>query len=133
MKQHKDILVKNSLLKSAEALDDARYAFDDNRYSNAQNRIYYAIFYSVMALGYLTGFVTAKHGQLLGWFNKKFIYEEKIFDSEMYAIYKTAYEYRMKSDYEFTWKPTKEKVSKSLEDARKFTEILGKYIESNSK
>lgn len=30
----------------------------------------------------------------------------------------------MKSDYEFTWKPTKEKIYKSLENARKLIEIL---------
>ena len=131
MKQHKQILIQNSFLKSKEALADAEYNLEGERYSTAENRIYYAIFYSVMALGYLSGFATSKHNQLLGWFNKKFIYQEKIFDYELYAIYKTAYESRMKSDYEFTYKPDKEKISNRLEDAKKFIETIEKYIESN--
>ncbi len=128
MKQHKESLINNSFLKAKEALDDAKYAIDGNRLSTAQNRIYYAIFYSVMALGYLHGFITSKHSQLLGWYNKKFVFEEKIFDDESYAIYKTAYENRMKSDYEFTYKPDKYIVNKSFADAEKFMKIIENYI-----
>lgn len=131
MKQHKEILVANSILKSKEALDDAKYALADSRLSVAQNRIYYAIFYSVMALGYLNDFITSKHSQLLGWFNKKFIFESKIFSDELYAIYKTAYENRMKSDYEFTYKPDKELVNKSFEDAHEFVNTVENHIKIN--
>ena len=130
MKQHKEILVSNAFLKAQEALDDAKYAIDGERYNTAQNRIYYAIFYSVMGLGYSNDFITSKHSRLLGWFNKKFIYQEKIFDDELYATYKTAYENRMSSDYEFTYKPDKDKTLKSFEDAKKFVNLIKKYIRS---
>lgn len=128
MEQHKKILIKNSFLKSYEALDDAKYAIDGNRLSTAQNRVYYAIFYSVIALGYINNFITSKHSQLLGWFNKKFVFEEKIFDAEIYKIYKAAYESRMKSDYEFTDKPEKKVINNSFEDAKIFVETIEKYI-----
>lgn len=77
MKQHKDILVKLSFEKADEALRSAKLNIDNNLLTAAQNRIYYALFYSVLALGYSNGFVTGKHGQLLGWFNKVFIHEKR--------------------------------------------------------
>ncbi|MHB8579317.1 MAG: HEPN domain-containing protein [Ignavibacteriaceae bacterium] len=92
--QDKKILIKNCILKSGEALSDAEYNLKDKRYSSALNRIYYAVFYSVMALAYKEGFTTSKHSQWISWFNKKYIYEEKIFDPLLKDIYKHAYKQR---------------------------------------
>ncbi len=131
MKQHKEILIANSILKSKEALEDAKYNTEGLRLNAAQNRIYYAVFYSVMALGYMNDFVTSKHSQLMGWFNKKFIFESEIFSDELYAIYKTAYENRMKSDYEFTYKPDIETINKSFKDAEDFIDTIENYIKSS--
>jgi len=43
---------------------------DNNRFRSAVNRIYYGMFYPLMALGLANHFETSKHGQLIGWFNK---------------------------------------------------------------
>ena len=128
MMQHKEILVSNSINKAKEALYDAELAINNDRYTNASNRIYYAVFYSVLALGYLENFTTSKHSQLMGWFNKKFIYEDKIFDKELFITYQTAFESRRKSDYEITYKPTKEKVIKAFEDANVFVNAIEGYL-----
>ncbi|OGI03286.1 MAG: hypothetical protein A2Y25_05140 [Candidatus Melainabacteria bacterium GWF2_37_15] len=127
MKQHKDILIKNLKEKSNAALDDAKLAIDNDRLDTAHNRIYYAIFYIVAALGYKQDFVTSKHAQLLGWFIKNFI-KENIFDIEMGEIYKKAYENRMKSDYEFTYKPDKEKVVDLFNKSKKFIITVQDYV-----
>jgi len=131
MKQHKDILIKNLIDKSNAALDDAKLALDHDRLDNALNRIYYAIFYIVSALAYTKNFVTSKHNQLLGWFIKNFI-KENIFDIEYGKIYKKAYENRMKSDYEFTYKPDKEKVIDLLNKSRKFITMVHNYINNGN-
>lgn len=81
-----------------------------------------------MALGYFYDFQTSKHQQLLGWFNKKFIFEEKIFDETLFKIYKEAYENRQKCDYEFVWKPVKEDLLNDLKDAENFIMQIKKYI-----
>lgn len=125
-------LIDTAILKSKEALDDARYLMEDKRYSATQNRIYYAIFYSVIALGYLNGFSASKPAQMLTWFSKKFIYPEKVLDYELYTIYKTAYETRIINDYEVSFQQDKEKLSKNYEDAKKFVKIIEEHIESNS-
>ncbi len=107
MQHNKNELIEISIEKAQTALNDATFSFENNRLYNAQNRIYYAIFYSVTALSYIFGSITSKHKNLLHWFNKKFIHEEKIFPPQFFKYYKKAYENRHKSDYEFTWKPDK--------------------------
>ena len=116
MEQNKKFFIENYLKKSKEALIDTEINLKNDRLNNAQNRIYYAIFYSVVALGYCENFITSKHKQLMGWFNKKFIYENKIFNTNMYKIYKEAYENRQESDYSIFVKPQKENVIKILQD-----------------
>ncbi len=132
MMQHKFTLIQNLLEKSKNALDDANYALNDNRLENANNRIYYSIFYCVAALGYKFDFVTSKHSQLLGWFNKTIIHEKQLFDLKLYQVYKSAYEFRMKSDYEYTYKPVKEHTQLLYNEAEKLIEQVQDYIKNNA-
>lgn len=127
MEQYKEILIENLIEKCYRALDDARFAIEANRLEIALNRAYYAIFYIVAALGYKKGFVTGKHGQLLGWFNKNFI-KENIFEKKFAVTYKDAYEFRMKSDYEFTYKPTVKNTQELLDNAKEFIKEIHEYV-----
>ena len=93
------------------------------------NRVYYAIFYIVAALGYKHNFVTSKHSTLMGWFNKKFIYEDNVFEPELYIIYENIFKFRNQSDYDFTFHPNEEVVESLLSQAKEFiskvkTELL---------
>jgi len=127
MKQHKNDLINNLIQKSHTALEDAKLAMDNERFETANNRIYYAIFYIVSALGYSKDFTTSKHSQLQGWFNKTFI-KEKIIDIKYGIIYKEAYEHRIKSDYEFTYKPSKQKVEDLYYRASEFVIDMEKFL-----
>mgnify|MGYP003571439479 CR=1 FL=1 len=91
--------IENAVRKSDEAFLSAEFNYQSRHYETCLNRLYYAVFYIVSALGYKDGFVTSKHSQLLGWFNKKYIYEEKIFNEKMSAVYKEAFMNRQRSDY----------------------------------
>jgi uncharacterized protein (UPF0332 family) len=128
MKQHKDLLIKNAFEKADEALISAKLNIDNNLLTAAQNRIYYAVFYSVVGLGYSEDYITSKHSQLLGWFNKKFIHENKIFNKNMFRIYKEAYENRTKSDYQFSWKPNKQDMLKDLQEVEAFVKTVKEHI-----
>ncbi|MBC8384676.1 MAG: HEPN domain-containing protein [Candidatus Cloacimonetes bacterium] len=129
----REIFVNNYLEKSQETLIDVEVNINNDRLNNAQNRIYYAIFYSVMALGYSENFITSKHYPLMGWFNKKFIHEDKTFEKEMFKIYNNAYENRQKSDYSIFVKPDKENVIKSFEEAKEFIEKITSFVKENTK
>lgn len=127
MKQHNELLAKNSLEKAEEALK-AGYDNIDINLTVAQNRAYYAIFYAVLALGYLDNFITSSHHTLMGWFTKKYIYETETFDRSIGKIYSKIIRNRETFDYDVTKKPTKEIVLKGLESAKTFIEALSPYV-----
>jgi uncharacterized protein (UPF0332 family) len=130
--ENKGFFIENFLRKSEEALLDSKINIENQRLHNALNRIYYSIFYAVIALGYQEGFISSKHKQLMGWFNKKFLYEDKVFDIKMYEIYKEAYENRQESDYTFFMIPEKEKVLQNYEDAKYFVTTIKNHIENKN-
>jgi uncharacterized protein (UPF0332 family) len=62
----KNILIKNSIEKTLTASASARKAFEYNDAEVCYNRVYYAIFYTVLALGYSENYISSKHKQLMG-------------------------------------------------------------------
>jgi uncharacterized protein (UPF0332 family) len=68
-------LIRHRLSEAKESIEDVKLLIDNNRLRAAVNRIYYGMFYSLLALGSAYEFETSKHQQLLGWFNKNFINE----------------------------------------------------------
>jgi uncharacterized protein (UPF0332 family) len=116
-------LIKNWLLKSDEAMVDAKLTLEQDRLSNTQNRLYYAIFYAVSGLGQKLGFVTSKHAQLLGWFNREFLKTGKI-DIKYGKLYKKCYNDRQKNDYTFTFKPKKEVLLDDISEAEEFINVI---------
>jgi uncharacterized protein (UPF0332 family) len=131
MQYSKKELIEISLEKAKIALSDAEFSFINDRLYNAQNRIYYSIFYSVTALSYLFDNVTSKHSHLMAWFNQKFIHQEKIFDPFFFKFYKKAFENRRKSDYVFTWKPQKEEIEADLKNAKIFINLIEEFVQKN--
>ena len=123
MLSKKDV-INRAIQKSTRALKDAQNDFDDESLDSAINRLYYAIFYIVVALGYKHDFITSKHATLMGWFNKKFIHEDKVFDTELYKIYRNAFEFRNQSDYDFTFHPNEAVVKDLLRKAEEFIDIV---------
>ena len=130
MEHNNLILVQNWMDKSLEALNDGKTCIDNNMLTTAQNRLYYAIFYSVVALGYLNNFITSKHTELIGWFNKKYI-KANIFPINMGKVYKKTFDNRHKNDYTINYKPDKNELKQTLLDVEIFIDTIKKYIESN--
>ncbi len=130
MTDNTKILIRNCLFKAGKSLDSSQILLENKDVDAAFNRIYYSIFYSVMALGYKYGFITSKHRQLMGWFNKKFINEDKVFSSRMYQIYKTAYDNRQESDYNLILVTNKkmEEVEEALADADFFVRQIADFL-----
>jgi len=127
MTQHDIILINNCIEKSKIALIDAERNLKESIYVT-QNRNYYAVFYIVLALAYLDGFQTGKHHKLFGWFNKEYIYKNKIFDIKLKDIYQTLMANREKTDYEVSEVPTKEQAEQGLADAKFFVATVKEYI-----
>ena len=127
MTQHDVILINNCIEKSKIALIDAERNLNESIYVT-QNRNYYAIFYIVLALAYLDGFQTGKHHKLFGWFNKEYIYTNKVFDIRLKDIYQTLMANREKTDYGVSEVPTKAQAEQGLSDAKFFVKTVKEYI-----
>ena len=128
MKQHKKILEKYSIEKAENSLKSCELNIQNNLFTEAQNRAYYSIFYIVLALAYMQNFVTGKHHQLMGWFNKKYIHENKIFDKKFSKIYQRLLLNRQKFDYDVSKFPEKEQTIQDFEYAQFFVNEVKKYI-----
>jgi uncharacterized protein (UPF0332 family) len=127
-KQHKDILIKINIEKSDEAIKFAGLALKENGLTTALNRIYYAIFYTVTALAEKHDFKTSKHSKLMGWFNKKFVSEDKVFNKNIYKIYESAFLSRQKGDYDAAYATNIEQAAKLLSEAKIFIETVREAI-----
>ena len=121
-------VIKTYIIRSKEALSDAKFSLENDRFMIAQNRSYYSCFYVVKSLSLLDNFITSKHKVLLDWFNKKYVYEEKIFSYELFKIYKDAFDDRTDADYSMTISFTKDEVVRNYDNVESFIETIEKYI-----
>lgn len=126
--EKKDSLVRYRLEQAKEAIDDAVFLFENNRgLRSVVNRIYYAMFYAVLALLVIEPFQGSKHSGVIGYFNKRFI-REGVFPPEAGKYLNLAFEARQESDYKEFSELTTENVQELLSHARTFIEEVKKYL-----
>ena len=126
--EKKDTLIRYRLEQAEEAIDDATFLFDNNRgLRSIVNRIYYAMFYAVLALFVREPFQGSKHSGVIGYFNKRFI-KEGIFSSETGKYLNMAFEARQESDYKEFSELTRENVEELLKHAKIFIEKVRNYL-----
>lgn len=122
-------LIAHRLERAKQTAVEARFNLDNNFLNLAENRIYYAMFYAVSALALKCDFITSKHSQLKGWFNKEFIATQKI-DPLYYKIYNRAFERRQEGDYDDFASFDKEEVEEDIKNMNLFLEMLFSFMET---
>ena len=122
-----DNLIKYRVDQAKEEISVVELLIRNNKLPDAVNRIYYGIFYSLLALGLKSGFETSKHQQLLGWFNKDFINTGK-FDKKYGQILKNAYSNRLKGDYDSFTQFETDNVKLMFDEMKEFIEIIERFI-----
>lgn len=83
------------------------------------NRLYYAMFYAVLALLLQKGMGTSKHAGAISLFDKEFI-KTGIFDEKLSKILHRAFELRQRGDYMERAEVTKSDVDELFPEAREF-------------
>ena len=96
------------------------------------NRVYYAIFYTVTALAEKHEFKTSKHSAMLGWFNKKFVYEDKLFDAELFEVYRKTFDFRQKGDYDSSYIPDIDEATDLFEKAKIVIKTIREHIQKGT-
>jgi len=123
----KDSLIDYRIKQAEEAISDVQLLIENNRYRSAINRIYYGMFYSLLALGIANQFETSKHAQLLGWFNKNFI-NEGLLDSKYGKIINKAFNRRTKGDYDTYVEFEKDIVFEMFQEMQEFISGIKTYL-----
>jgi uncharacterized protein (UPF0332 family) len=120
-------LIKYRLEQANETIEDVRILIENNRFRAAVNRIYYGMFYSLLALGIKYNFETSKHAQLIGWFNKNFI-NEGLIDPKYGKIINKAFNRRTKGDYDIYIDFDKDTVTEMHTEMQDFIDKIKQYI-----
>jgi uncharacterized protein (UPF0332 family) len=120
-------LIRYRLDEAKESINDVQLLIDNDRLRAAVNRIYYGLFYSLLALGLAYEFETSKHQQLLGWFNKNFIHEGLI-DSKFGKIINKASIRRTKSDYESYIEFDKDIILEMFDEMKEFIIEIERFV-----
>ena len=127
MAYDKNTLIKYRIDRCKESIKEALLTIDNKMFFNAENRIYYAIFYIVSALALKNDFSTSKHYQLLGWFNKNFV-KTNLISQDLGKIYYDAFEKRQEGDYKDLIYFTDEEVREDFKKMLQFVEAIEKLI-----
>jgi uncharacterized protein (UPF0332 family) len=123
-------LIKYRLKEAKDTIEDVHLLISNDRLRASINRIYYGMFYSLLALGLKFDFETSKHQQLIGWFNKNFIYEGLI-DAKYGKIINKALNRRTRGDYDSYVEFEKEIVAEMFEEMKDFIQEIENFINTN--
>jgi uncharacterized protein (UPF0332 family) len=86
------------ILKSDEALEDARLLAVNGRWNACINRLYYSSYYLISALLYKYKFSAHTHNGIKTRFFLEFVKTEKI-DKESGKLFSSLFDWRQESDY----------------------------------
>lgn len=124
---NKNDLINYRIEQAENTIQEISLLIADGLYKTAVNRIYYGMFYMLLALALKHEFKTSKHRQLIGWFNKNFIKTGKI-DTKFGKIIHEAFENRSDSDYGIFVEFSKEEVQEMHKEMKSFVDELKKHI-----
>jgi len=128
-KEKRVLLAKYRLEQAKESIDEAEYLYSGNKSPRSvMNRLYYAMFYAVLALIVFERFISSKHTGVLSFFNKQFI-KENVFPTEMGRWINKAFELRQTGDYREYVELTREQVEPYIEFAKSFVKKVEEFLE----
>ena len=126
--EERDELIQYRLLQTEETIEEVELLLKHEKFRAAVNRIYYGMFYALLALALKYEFQTSKHQQLIGWFNKNFIYKG-LFDKKYGIMLRKAYQHRIEGDYEPMSKFNNKQVTDLYKNMKEFISVLKSHIE----
>ena len=131
MHENQTELVIYRIEQAKNTISEVEILIEKNLLNLAINRIYYGMFYMLLAFALKKGFKTSKHNQLIGWFNKEYV-KTGTTNQKFGKIVNKAYEDRTDGDYGIFVQFEKEEVLLKFEDMKEFIAELEKLISNQS-
>ena len=129
MNDKRQTLIDYRLQKSLDTLDEAEILIFNQMYSGAVNRLYYACFYSVLALLMDIELYSKTHKGVIKLFNENFIKTTKI-PKEYGLFYNQLFNSRMENDYSDFVEIESEVVIDWLNKSKDFINTIIELIKS---
>jgi len=128
MKKEQMVLLKYRLEQAHDSLEEAKLLLKEKMSMRVvMNRLYYAMFYAVLALLQEKQIGTSKHIGVISLFDKEYV-KHGIFDKEMSKILHRAFELRQKGDYMELMDIREEDVQEILPKAVNFVKEIERYL-----
>ena len=121
-------LIAIRIRQAEKTVQSAEFCLANKEHEMAANRIYYGMFYAVLALALRHGFKTSKHGQLIGWFNREFV-KTRQFEPRFSEILKQAFDRRSDADYELATLPSASEIELMLADMKTFIAQIEAFLQ----
>lgn len=127
-KDKKKELARYRIKQAEESLEEAGFLLSGNKSPRSViNRVYYAMFYAVLALLIYELYSSSKHSGVLSYFNKRFI-KEGIFDKELGRYFNKVFEMRQREDYREYTTLSLDQVSPYIGHAGSFISAVKEYL-----
>ncbi|MFN0013810.1 MAG: HEPN domain-containing protein [Saprospiraceae bacterium] len=123
-------LISLRIQQAEQAVQRVESCLENNHLELATNRIYYGMYYAMLALGLLREFETSKHMQMIGWFNKHFVHTG-IFPKHFTRLVKDAFDARTDADYKINEVLAPTDLEAMLTDMKLFISTIKAWIEAN--
>ena len=124
----KEEVVKYRRERARETLEEAEIMLKNKKLFAAVNRIYYAIFYEVLALLLMKELSSSKHSGVRSLFNREFV-KSGIISEEHGDFYNRMFGFKQRGDYEDFVEFDGEEVKRWLDRAKDFINSVEQVIE----
>lgn len=116
---------KYRIEKAEETLKSSKLLYDNNDFTGANNRAYYAIFYAIRAVLALEEIDFKRHKDVIAYFNQHYINKE-IFPKKIGKKIAQAQRVREDSDYDDKYEPSAEKTRRTNRNSKRVNRISEK-------
>ena len=128
MKEELRSLIQYRLTEAEDSIEEANVLLRENMSMRAvMNRLYYAMFYAVLALLQEKQLSPSKHIGAISHFDREFI-KTGIFDKNLSKTLHRAFELRQKGDYLEQPEITKEDIEEILPKTTEFVRAIKTYL-----
>jgi hypothetical protein len=115
--------IQYRLESSKKTLEAAKVLAENGFWNSAVNRLYYALFYSVNALLYVSDIAVKKHSTVKTQFNLHYI-KTGILDKKYGQLLSELFDWRQKGDYENIFEYDKESVLPLIPEVEEMVKVI---------
>ena len=120
------------LEQARETLEEADALREHELWRGVINRSYYAMFYTVLALGVYKQIVLSKHSQAIAFFDKEFV-KTGLFPRALSRSLHLGFDQRQVNDYGDIWAVNLEEAETIFSEATLFVESVDAFLKKQQK